>query len=127
MNFLQFAVWGAYLTCMGTYLHGILDKIMHRGIRPILAHPERYVYMDKAEYRTLKEMGIKFQINITSLVGAYGKEAKEKAEMMLKEKWVELTGTDVHKLHAIQFAAKQKILKKTTVKQLREIHSQKPF
>ena len=20
MNFLQFAVWGAYLTCMGTYL-----------------------------------------------------------------------------------------------------------
>ena len=21
MNFLQFAVWGAYLTCMGTYLH----------------------------------------------------------------------------------------------------------
>ena len=25
MNFLQFAVWGAYLTCMGTYLanHGL--------------------------------------------------------------------------------------------------------
>lgn len=29
MNFLQFAVWGAYLTCMGTYLatHGLADKI----------------------------------------------------------------------------------------------------
>ena len=50
-------------------LHGILDKIMHKRLRPILAHPERYVYMDKAEYRTLKEMGIKFQTNITSFVG----------------------------------------------------------
>lgn len=29
MNFLQFAVWGAYLTCMGTYLasHGLAAKI----------------------------------------------------------------------------------------------------
>ncbi|MCQ2313551.1 MAG: MFS transporter [Bacteroidales bacterium] len=29
MNFLQFAVWGAYLTCMGTYLagHGLASKI----------------------------------------------------------------------------------------------------
>lgn len=29
MNFLQFAVWGAYLTCMGTYLavHGLAGKI----------------------------------------------------------------------------------------------------
>ncbi|MBQ6187250.1 MAG: capsular biosynthesis protein [Prevotella sp.] len=108
-------------------LYGILDKIMHKGIRPILAHPERYVYMDKADYQRLKEMGVKFQINITSLVGAYGKEAKDKAEMMLKEKWVDLTGTDVHKLHAIQFAGNQKVLKKTTIKQLCEIHSQKPL
>lgn len=41
-------------------LHGMLDKMMHKGIRPILAHPERYVYMDKAEYQRLKEMGIMF-------------------------------------------------------------------
>ena len=29
MNFLQFAVWGAYLTCMGTYLakHGLSSHI----------------------------------------------------------------------------------------------------
>ncbi|MBP1539282.1 MAG: capsular biosynthesis protein [Prevotella sp.] len=106
-------------------LYGILDKIMHKGIRPILAHPERYVYMDKADYQRLKEMGVKFQINITSLVGAYGKEAKDKAEMMLKEKWVDLTGTDIHKLHAFQYAANQKQLSASTIKQIYALTSER--
>ena len=108
-------------------LHGILDKIMHKGLRPILAHPERYVYMDKAEYRTLKEMGIKFQTNITSFVGAYGKEAKDKADMLLKEGYIDLLGSDLHKLGAFQFATHQKVLKKSTVKKIRAIIEKEPF
>ena len=108
-------------------LHGILDKMMHKGLRPILAHPERYVYMDKAEYRTLKEMGIKFQANITSFVGAYGKEAKDKADMLLKEGYIDLLGSDLHKLGAFQFATHQKVLRKSTIKQIRAIIEREPF
>ena len=30
LNFLEFAVWGAYLTSMGTYLAGVLFRARYR-------------------------------------------------------------------------------------------------
>ena len=33
-------------------MHNILKRIKSQGYFPVLAHPERYVYMDKNDYRT---------------------------------------------------------------------------
>ena len=77
-------------------LYGILSKVKSKGYFPILAHPERYVYMDDAEYRRLKDMGIRFQLNLSSLAGFYGKTAQGKAERMLKLGYYDFTGTDLH-------------------------------
>lgn len=58
-------------------LSNILFRIKAKGYYPVLAHPERYVYMSESDYRQLIDMGVKFQLNLFSLTGAYGKQQKE--------------------------------------------------
>ena len=57
-------------------MESILRDIQKTGITPVLAHPERYLYMDAEKYENIKDMGVKFQLNITSLIGAYGNQVK---------------------------------------------------
>ena len=59
-------------------LNNILLRIKVKGYHPVLAHPERYVYMGESDYRQLKEMGVKFQLNLPSIAGMYGDRAKKK-------------------------------------------------
>lgn len=75
----------------------IFDMQM-RGYEIILAHPERYPYLNVqgARMEQLKNQGVYFQINILSLGGFYGDEAKRKAYEMLERGWVEFVGTDTH-------------------------------
>lgn len=76
--------------------YGMLDSIKAAGFFPVLAHPERYVYMTDNEYKALKEKGVRFQLNIFSLAGLYGKNARTKAEWMLKNGYYDFAGTDIH-------------------------------
>lgn len=90
-------------------LYGTLRKIMAKGIFPILAHPERYVYMEEDDYDTLKEMQVRFQLNIGSVCGMYGKEVKAKAERLLKLDMYDLLGSDTHSISFIRYASTAKI------------------
>lgn len=83
-------------------LYTMLEKIKLAGYYPVLAHPERYVYMEEANYRRLKELGVKFQLNLPSLVGGYGHVVKKKAEWLQEKGMISLYGTDVHSLVSIQ-------------------------
>lgn len=84
-------------------LHETLRKIKSLGYHPILAHPERYMYMEKEEYLELHEEGIKFQLNLASLAGGYGKAVKKKAEWLLKKELYSIAGSDLHCEDAIEF------------------------
>jgi hypothetical protein len=77
-------------------LSSILKRIQTKGYRPLLAHPERYLYMDKSDYRALKQEQIAFQLNLPSLTGMYGSHAQKKAASLLKAGMYDLTGTDMH-------------------------------
>lgn len=79
-------------------LNDILLRIKSKGYFPVLAHPERYVYMKDSDYRQLKSLGIKFQLNLPGLTGFYGPEVKKKAEWILKNGFYDLTGSDTHRL-----------------------------
>lgn len=76
-------------------LHNIFLRIKSKGYFPILAHPERYLYMDENEYKQLKTMGVKFQLNLPSLIGMYG-EAVKKAKQLLIHDYYDCVGTDLH-------------------------------
>ena len=94
----------------------ILTDIKSRGYFPVLAHPERYMYMDSRRYAALKAMGIEFQLNITALTGAYGPEVKSKAEHLLSAGMYNYCGTDLHRLssfeHLLDAELKKKYLKR---------------
>lgn len=83
-------------------LYGILEQIKSKGYYPVLAHPERYVYMGKREYGRLKEMGVKFQLNLPSLVGLYGKPIQGTAEQLKKRGFYDYAGTDIHSIKLLQ-------------------------
>ena len=93
-------------------MESILRDMQKAGFTPVLAHPERYLYMDAEKYENIKEMGVKFQLNITSLIGAYGNQVKERAEYLLNEGYYNYSGSDAHSYHAIQRAFEHKCLKK---------------
>lgn len=81
-------------------LNNILLRIKAKGYVPILAHPERYVYMDEDDYRQLKAMNVLFQLNLPSIVGGYGAEVGKKARWLLKNCLYNLSGSDTHRLSA---------------------------
>ena len=100
-------------------MEGILRDMRKAGYTPVLAHPERYLYMDAEKYENIKEMGVKFQLNVTSLIGAYGKQVKERAEYLLNEGYYNYSGSDAHSYHAIQRAFEHKSLKKDAISVIR--------
>ncbi len=77
-------------------LHETLRKIKSLGYHPLLAHPERYMYMDEEEYIRLHQEGVKFQLNLPSICGGYGNTVKKRARWLLKEGLYDAIGSDTH-------------------------------
>lgn len=80
-------------------LEDFLYEIKINGFIPIIAHPERYDSFkhDYSIVKKLKEEGILFQSNYSSILGYYGKHAKKLMKKMLKDKYIEYLGTDLHR------------------------------
>lgn len=79
--------------------YGFYDKlssIKAKGFFPVLAHPERYVYMSEDDYVRLRSMGVLFQLNLFSLAGLYGQRARTVASSLLSKGYYNYAGTDVH-------------------------------
>jgi len=87
----------------------ILFDMQMQGYQPVIAHPERYIYLqqNKEFYRELKDIGCMFQLNILALSGYYGRSVKDLAEYLLNNGFYDLIGTDLHNFHhleALQYA-----------------------
>ena len=76
----------------------MLFEMQIKGYQPILAHPERYLYFgaNKEWYTQIKDTGCLFQLNLLSLSGFYGKAPIELAHFLIKQKYINLLGTDLH-------------------------------
>lgn len=77
----------------------IFDLKMN-GYKPILAHPERYVYLyDNFDlYKEIYDREIPFQVNLFSLVGYYSPKSREISEKLIANNMVDFIGTDLHGL-----------------------------
>lgn len=79
-------------------LDAVLFDMIMKGYNPILAHPERYsfYFAHPERYDQIHAAGTKFQVNLLSLAGYYGKEVKRFAEMLIEKNLVDFIGTDIH-------------------------------
>lgn len=93
-------------------LHETLRQIKSLGYHPLLAHPERYMYMDNNEYTELHNEGVKFQLNLPSICGAYGSTVKKRALWLLKNNLYDAIGSDTHCEEGMLFIMGNKLEKK---------------
>ncbi|MCU0429906.1 MAG: capsular biosynthesis protein [Cytophagaceae bacterium] len=80
------------------YLSEAIFQLRSMGYIPVLAHPERYLYLHHSfsEYQKIKEQGVLFQLNTNSLSGYYNEGSKKIAEKLIQSKMIEFAGTDCH-------------------------------
>lgn len=90
----------------------MIENLAFEGYTVILAHPERYIYVQKDLKYLDKfiEMGVYLQGNYESLIGKYGKGAEKTLKKLLKDKKIDLMGTDTHK-EKTTYTKMNKILK----------------
>jgi len=79
-------------------LHHIIYTMRLKGYRPVLAHPERYLYYasDIEEFEKIQSYGCELQVNLLSLANYYGKSEKRLALKLLEADLVDYLGTDLH-------------------------------
>ncbi len=71
---------------------------------PIIAHYERYPYYHGgfANAEKLRDRGVKIQVNLLSLLGHYGPQVQKQAELLIKNKQVDLVASDCHRIEHLQ-------------------------
>jgi tyrosine-protein phosphatase YwqE len=88
--------------------YDVIYEIKAKGYNPILAHPERYRYIidPHKTFAELKELGVYLQLDINSLVGHYGKQAKDHAMILSKGGMIDFLGSDIHHIKQVDFLKK---------------------
>ena len=80
-------------------LKDIIFELIRHNYIPILAHPERYQYVqdNPLELQEYLDMGVLFQGNCKSLLGSYGKTAKKTLKILLKNNMIHFLASDIHR------------------------------
>jgi tyrosine-protein phosphatase YwqE len=76
-----------------------------KGYKPILAHPERYVYLQNNQQRLadLIDRGVLFQLNVSSILGVYSKPIQSLANKLIDLGFAHLLGSDCHNMQHASF------------------------
>ena len=78
----------------------LLERIIYKGKKIIIAHPERYAYVQKnIEYFNdfIKNGDLYLQGNYGSIIGLYGKDTQKTIIKMIKQKKIHILASDIHK------------------------------
>lgn len=102
-------------------INGTLSAIQSAGYMPLLAHPERCRFLGEKDFVRLHSQGVRFQMNLGSIVGYYGPSARRKAEWILEKGWYSAFGSDCHRLRSIQEQFSRKELSRKVIESIKGI------
>ncbi len=76
----------------------ILEQILRAGFTPVVAHPERYEYIqyDPRLMNLWYQMGCRFQVNRGSLLGRFGEGPRRTALELVERGFAAAVATDAH-------------------------------
>lgn len=111
----------------------VVYSLLENGKIPIIAHPERYSYIQKEPNKLLDliELGVLFQTNYGSILGQYGKEIQKTANLLVEHNFIHFLGSDVHKTGRIYTNIEEikkqlrKIISEEKLEELTQINPQK--
>jgi len=80
------------------YINEVLLKLKSEGLIPIIVHPERHPIIQKTPYilGELISIGALSQITAGSLVGKFGKLAKQTADFLIVHNLAQIIASDTH-------------------------------
>jgi tyrosine-protein phosphatase YwqE len=80
----------------------LVDWLLQRQIRPVLAHPERNkaVMADPLKMRPFVTRGCRLQVTAGAVLGQFGDKAQRAARALLDQGWVTAVASDAHNLIA---------------------------
>ena len=72
-------------------------RLQVSGYRLLLAHPERYSYLDLDTAARLVDRDVKLQLELGSFVGGFGDRAQARAMAMMNKGLGHVLATDLHR------------------------------
>lgn len=117
-------------------MHEMMDILFYfrsKNYIPIIAHPERYLYLQENHEMILQflKMGCLFQGNFANIIGKYGTHAKKLFLYMLKNNQYHFLASDVHHEDDILFKnmkkIKKEIIKLTSQEKWKELTYENPL
>jgi len=84
-------------------LEEVIRNLLKKGYIPVLAHPERYLYLHSSveNYKSLKALGVLFQINAKSLYDK-SKPQYKIALTLIQLGLVDFLGSDAHRMRDLK-------------------------
>ncbi|HEY8937177.1 MAG TPA: CpsB/CapC family capsule biosynthesis tyrosine phosphatase [Cyclobacteriaceae bacterium] len=84
-------------------LEEFIDLTISNGYVPVLAHPERYTYIqnDLRMATEIFDQGAIFQINIRSLGNGYSAKAQRTVRKLIDQGMIHILGSDCHNLEQV--------------------------
>lgn len=79
-------------------IHDVIYDLIVKGFTPIIAHIERYAYLEMEEVVLMKSYGAQIQINSGAILGLDGKVYKKQALKYLKTGLVDYIASDCHNM-----------------------------
>ena len=116
----------------------IIHNLLSNNIVPIIAHPERYKYVQDNPNVLISyiEKGVLFQANFASIIGYYGNATKKTVIKLLQNDMIHCLGTDCHRAQTIyvnmdkilehlnKILPKKEIEKLTTINPMKIVNNQ---
>lgn len=88
---------------------GVVRKLINLGLKPIIAHVERYFYIDYNDLIEIRKNGALLQVNSSSITDEQGWfSSKDLINRMIKEELIDIIASDIHginfRYHSVRLA-----------------------
>ena len=82
-------------------IYRVILQMEQIGVRPVLAHPERYLCVQKVPAHVYEwyRMGAVIQINKGSVLGRFGRSVQRTVDSLLRHRLVSVAASDAHNPH----------------------------